>query len=174
MLPKYACSQMSRITGHCRLQTCLQTASSVSELRYLSRTMSSSCIWEEDHHPDYAVKRYYPARIGETISGRYRIMSKLGWGQLYSLVSKDTNRSVHSALHRRSLTTKRWFWQSPQYVTLKIKNCGKDAKICNRGSANIAAYSTSQISAQGSSIYPTSGGVLCNPRSIWRASVFSF
>lgn len=99
---------MSRITVYGRVQTAsqrqlsaasTQIASSVSELRYLSRAMSTSCILEEDQQPDYASKRFYPAWIGETIFGRYCIISKLGWGANSTVwLTKDTNRSVHPLL----------------------------------------------------------------------------
>ncbi|RAK99790.1 kinase-like protein [Aspergillus ibericus CBS 121593] len=63
--------------------------------------------------PDrYDPKTYYPARIGETICNRYRIISKLCWG---------TNSTAWLA---KDVT--RWMWQSNRYVTLKITNRGKE------------------------------------------------
>ncbi|PWY82141.1 hypothetical protein BO70DRAFT_429204 [Aspergillus heteromorphus CBS 117.55] len=50
---------------------------------------------EEDQAPDCDPAKYYPARIGETLSGRYRMISKLGWGGNSTVwLAKDTTRSV--------------------------------------------------------------------------------
>ncbi|OOF96593.1 hypothetical protein ASPCADRAFT_206767 [Aspergillus carbonarius ITEM 5010] len=74
--------------------------------------MPSTFIREEDQSPYYDPERYYPARVGEIICNRYRIISKLGWGTSSTVwLAKDTNR---------------WAWQSNRYVTLKITNCGKE------------------------------------------------
>jgi serine/threonine protein kinase len=55
--------------------------------------MSSSCVMEEDQHPDYASRRFYPVRVGEIILGRYRIVSKLGWGASSTVwLAQDANR----------------------------------------------------------------------------------
>lgn len=35
---------------------------------------------EEETIPSYDSKSFYPARIGEVLGGRYRLISKLGWG----------------------------------------------------------------------------------------------
>lgn len=35
---------------------------------------------EEETLPSYDSKSFYPARIGEVLGGRYRLISKLGWG----------------------------------------------------------------------------------------------
>ncbi|OJJ43956.1 hypothetical protein ASPZODRAFT_153941 [Penicilliopsis zonata CBS 506.65] len=69
----------------------------------------SSLIREENQNPNYDPRKCYPARVGETISRRYRILSKLGWGANSTVwLAKDTSRS------------------SNRYVTLKITNCGKE------------------------------------------------
>ncbi|PWY87843.1 kinase domain protein [Aspergillus sclerotioniger CBS 115572] len=85
--------------------------SSISNQGSAPRTMSSPFIREENQSPYYDPERYYPARVGETIGNRYRIISKLGWGTSSTVwLAKDTTR---------------WAWQSNRYVTLKITNCGK-------------------------------------------------
>ncbi|KAI1964450.1 hypothetical protein LOZ07_000921 [Ophidiomyces ophidiicola] len=66
-------------------------------------------IVEEDQNPDYNPKNFYPTRVGETIQGKYRIISKLGFGTSSTTwLAKDTSR--------------RWRWQSNKYVALKITN----------------------------------------------------
>ncbi|KAL5344117.1 kinase-like domain-containing protein [Aspergillus crustosus] len=66
---------------------------------------------EEDQSPTYDPKKYYPARIGETISDKYRLISKLGWdANSITWLAKDI---------------KRWKWQSNQYATIKITNYGE-------------------------------------------------
>ncbi|PYI05931.1 kinase-like protein, partial [Aspergillus sclerotiicarbonarius CBS 121057] len=92
------------------------------------RTMTSPFIREEDQSPYYNPETYYPARVGETICNRYRIISKLGWG---------TNSTVWLAKD-----TTRWVWQSNRYVTLKITNCGKE----EQRSAHEEAEMSQQIS----------------------------
>lgn len=37
-------------------------------------------LLEEEKSSSYDPESYYPARIGETIQGKYRLISKLGWG----------------------------------------------------------------------------------------------
>ncbi|QVM08174.1 hypothetical protein D8B26_002868 [Coccidioides posadasii str. Silveira] len=62
--------------------------------------MSSPFIREEDQNPDYDPRKYYPARVGETISRRYRIISKLGWGANSTVwLAKDTTRLVRPSLY---------------------------------------------------------------------------
>lgn len=49
---------------------------------------------EEETNPDYDPRRFYPARIGETIQ-RYQILSKLGWGTGSTVwLAKDIGRFV--------------------------------------------------------------------------------
>ncbi|PYH35152.1 kinase domain protein [Aspergillus neoniger CBS 115656] len=68
---------------------------------------------EEERSPGYDPRKYYPARIGETV-GKYRIISKLGWGaNSTAWLAKDTSR---------------WAWQSTRYVTLKITNSGAEER----------------------------------------------
>ncbi|OJI91261.1 hypothetical protein ASPTUDRAFT_916069 [Aspergillus tubingensis CBS 134.48] len=69
---------------------------------------------EEERNPHYNPKKYYPARIGETIGNKYCIISKLGWGaNSTAWLAKDISR---------------WPWQSTKYVTLKITNSGEGEK----------------------------------------------
>ncbi|OGM49373.1 protein kinase domain protein [Aspergillus bombycis] len=84
---------------------------SVPSFRLVSRA-TSPVMREENDNPEYDRKKYYPARIGETLARRYRIISKLGWGANSTVwLAKDTAR---------------WAWQSNRYVTVKITNCGKE------------------------------------------------
>ena len=55
---------------------------------------------EEERNPHYNPKKYYPARLGETIGNKYRIISKLGWGaNSTAWLAKDISRSVtHSII----------------------------------------------------------------------------
>ncbi|KFY02011.1 hypothetical protein O988_02397 [Pseudogymnoascus sp. VKM F-3808] len=64
---------------------------------------------EEEQNPDYDPKRFYPAQIGETVHGKYQIISKLGFG---------TGSTVWLAEEMN-----RWPWQSSKYMALKITNC---------------------------------------------------
>ncbi|GLA00531.1 hypothetical protein AnigIFM60653_009280 [Aspergillus niger] len=71
-----------------------------------SKTISPLWPIEEERSPHYNPRKYYPARIGETV-GKYHIISKLGWG---------------------ANSTACWPWQSNRYVTLKITNSGAEEK----------------------------------------------
>jgi serine/threonine-protein kinase SRPK3 len=60
-----------------------------------SRPSTPGRILEEDQHPNYDSRKYYPARIGETVSERYSIISKLGWGANSTVwLAKDIARLV--------------------------------------------------------------------------------
>ncbi len=49
---------------------------------------------EEEGNPDYDPRRFYPARVGDTIQ-KYQILSKLGWGTGSTVwLAKDNSRSV--------------------------------------------------------------------------------
>lgn len=55
------------------------------------RKANSLSISEEDQYAYYDPKKYYSARIGEIISGRYYIVSKPGWGANSTVwLAKDT------------------------------------------------------------------------------------
>lgn len=41
---------------------------------------SNTTLIEEETLPYYDSKSFYPARIGEVLNSRYRLISKLGWG----------------------------------------------------------------------------------------------
>jgi beta-lactamase class D len=50
---------------------------------------------EEERNPDYDFKAFYPARAGEDINRKYRLLSKLGWGSSSTVwLAKDMKRSV--------------------------------------------------------------------------------
>jgi hypothetical protein len=50
---------------------------------------------EEEQNPDYDPKRFYPAQIGETVHGKYQIISKLGFGTGSTVwLAEEMNRSV--------------------------------------------------------------------------------
>lgn len=56
--------------------------------------LPSNVLLEEENNPDYDPRRFYPARVGETIE-KYRIVSKLGWGTNSTVwLAKDVNRFV--------------------------------------------------------------------------------
>ncbi|PYI31501.1 kinase domain protein [Aspergillus indologenus CBS 114.80] len=94
-------------------------------LRSASRAMSSF-IGEENQSPNYDPRKYYPARAGETIARRYRILSKLGWGANSTVwLAKDTSR---------------WLWQPNRYVTLKITNCGEAEQRSANEEVEISRY----------------------------------
>ncbi|CAK96657.1 uncharacterized protein An08g08770 [Aspergillus niger] len=80
--------------------------SSTSKPVLSSKTISPLWPIEEERNPHYNPRKYYPARIGESI-GKYHIISKLGWG---------------------ANSTACWPWQSTRYVTLKITNSGAEEK----------------------------------------------
>lgn len=44
-----------------------------------TRMLPTYKLLEEEGNPDYNSRRFYPARVGETIHN-YQIVSKLGWG----------------------------------------------------------------------------------------------
>lgn len=48
-------------------------------LRKLS-SMRSGKPFEEENCGNYNPRNFYPARIGETLGGKYELISKLGWG----------------------------------------------------------------------------------------------
>ncbi|PYH78067.1 kinase-like protein [Aspergillus uvarum CBS 121591] len=96
--------------------------SSNSCLRWASRAMSSF-IGEENQSPNYDPRKYYPARVGETIARRDRILSKLGWGADSTVwLAKDTSRSPN------------------RYVTLKITNCGEAEQRSANEEVEISRY----------------------------------
>ncbi|GAQ47382.1 kinase domain protein [Aspergillus tubingensis] len=81
---------------------------------------------EEERNPHYNPKKYYPARIGETIGNKYCIISKLGWGaNSTAWLAKDISR---------------WPWQSTKYVTLKITNSGEGEKKAAEDELNISQH----------------------------------
>lgn len=92
------------------------------------RTLHLSSPIEEEQSSSYDPKKYYPARIGETI-GKYRIISKLGWGTSSTAwLAEDTSVSRIILFEEHILILRSWIWQSTRYVTLKITNCGNEEK----------------------------------------------
>lgn len=56
---------------------------------------ATSLSTSEDQYAYYDPKKYYPAHIGEVLSGRYYIVSKLGWGANSTVwPAKDISRFV--------------------------------------------------------------------------------
>jgi hypothetical protein len=49
-------------------------------LRKLSSLKSSPRSFEEEQIRNYNPKDFYPAHIGDTLNGKYELLSKLGWG----------------------------------------------------------------------------------------------
>ncbi|KAG5930109.1 hypothetical protein E4U53_002301 [Claviceps sorghi] len=82
-------------------------------------------LLEEERSSSYDPEMYYPAQIGEMIRGKYRLISKLGWG---------TGSTVWLAG-----VVSRWPWKKERYVALKISNSSpsfleaarKEIDICN-------------------------------------------
>jgi hypothetical protein len=75
---------------------------------------------EEETLPGYIAEHYYPARIGEMLRSRYRIVCKLGYG-VYSTVwlCKDTQyaysyASMYSRIWRLTIC------RTSAYVAIKI------------------------------------------------------
>lgn len=65
----------------------------MSSMSSISQLSTPRAIREEDQHPHYDSRKYYPAHVGETIYERYCIISKLGWGANSTVwLAKDTNR----------------------------------------------------------------------------------
>ena len=57
-----------------------------------SHSLPADTLFEEEGNPDYDPRRFYPARVGETIK-KYQIISKLGWGTGSTVwLAKDINR----------------------------------------------------------------------------------
>lgn len=46
----------------------------------VTHLLPADALLEEEKNPDYDPKRFYAARIGETVNGKYQIISKLGFG----------------------------------------------------------------------------------------------
>lgn len=64
-----------------------------SSMNSISQLSSPRDILEENQHPHYDSRKYYPAHTGETIHKRYSIISKLGWGANSTVwLAKDINR----------------------------------------------------------------------------------
>ena len=52
--------------------------------------LPANTLLDEEGNPDYDPRRFYPARIGDTIQ-KYQIISKLGWGTGSTVwLAKDT------------------------------------------------------------------------------------
>jgi hypothetical protein len=67
----------------------------------ISRLLPTDSLLEEDANPDYDPRRFFPARIGETIHRKYQIISKLGWGTGSTVwLAKDINRFVGYSVWR--------------------------------------------------------------------------
>lgn len=65
----------------------------ISRLSLYHKISTTRAILEEDQHPHYESRKYYPAHVGETIFERYNIILKLGWGANSTVwLAKDTNR----------------------------------------------------------------------------------
>jgi len=59
-----------------------------------SHLLPADAPLEEEKNPDYDPRRFYPARVGETIQ-KCEIVSKLGWGTGSTVwLAKDVNRFV--------------------------------------------------------------------------------
>ncbi|KAI1909054.1 hypothetical protein LOZ12_004359 [Ophidiomyces ophidiicola] len=80
-------------------------------------------IVEETQNPDYDPKKFYPARIGETLHSKYCLISKLGFGSGSTVwLAKDVSR---------------WRWQSNKYVAIKITNSKPEDRTAARNEIQI-------------------------------------
>jgi serine/threonine-protein kinase SRPK3 len=63
-----------------------------------SHLLPANIPLEEEENPDYDPKRFYPARVRETIQ-KYQIVSKLGWGTNSTVwLAREINRFVQHPL----------------------------------------------------------------------------
>jgi serine/threonine-protein kinase SRPK3 len=54
---------------------------------------------EEERYPGNDSRAFYPARVGEDLHRKYRLLSKLGWGTSPTVgMAKDIQRSVCALL----------------------------------------------------------------------------
>ncbi|KAF7560552.1 hypothetical protein G7046_g3594 [Stylonectria norvegica] len=81
---------------------------------------------EEEKCPNYSPNNFYPARIGETLYGKYQLLSKLGWG---------TSSTVWLAR-----VTSFWPWQSERFVALKITNCSRAVQKAARRELEVSKH----------------------------------
>ncbi|KAK0384662.1 hypothetical protein NLU13_8748 [Sarocladium strictum] len=81
---------------------------------------------EEEKSSSYDPESYYPARIGEIIHNKYRLISKLGWG---------TGSTVWLAG-----IVSRWPWKNQRYVALKITNCSPAVQTAARKEIEISKH----------------------------------
>ena len=64
----------------------------------ISHLLPANILLEEEENPDYDPKRFYPARVGETIQ-KYQLVSKLGWGTSSTVwLAKEISRFVQHLL----------------------------------------------------------------------------
>ncbi|KAG8412175.1 hypothetical protein J3458_014367 [Metarhizium acridum] len=87
---------------------------------------TTGSLLEEEKSSSYDPKNCYPARIGETIHGKYRLISKLGWG---------TGSTVWLAG-----VVSRWPWKTQRYVALKITNSSATVQEAARKEIEISNY----------------------------------
>ncbi|KAJ4132851.1 hypothetical protein NW754_015665 [Fusarium falciforme] len=94
-------------------------------LRKLS-SMRSGKPFEEENCGNYNPRNFYPARIGETLGGKYELISKLGWG---------TGSTVWLARATSWLP-----WQNDRYVSLKITNNTPAVRAAARKELDLADH----------------------------------
>jgi serine/threonine-protein kinase SRPK3 len=59
----------------------ISSSRTTSNANAITQLLPANTLLEEEKNPDYDPKRFYPARIGETVNGgKYQIISKLGFG----------------------------------------------------------------------------------------------
>lgn len=78
---------------------------------------------EEERTPYYDPVRFYPARLGDVLNGRYQLATKLGYGSSSTVwLARDLHQCVSSVSRvpaaAKSMT--RWRWLRERYVALKI------------------------------------------------------
>lgn len=99
-----------------------------SSFRKLSNTTAAATRKpiEEEKSSAYDPKAYYPARIGETVGGKYELISKLGWG---------SGSTVWLA------RVPAWMpWQNERYFALKITNNTPNVQAAARREVKVSEH----------------------------------
>ena len=95
--------------------------------------LSKAVFIEEESLPHYRPQDWYPAKIGETLHGRYRIAVKLGYGSFSTVwLARDLRAYVLSTLSLSEalfcdcsvLTLSERWWKKCPFVVLKIITSG--------------------------------------------------
>ena len=88
----------------------------------IASRLSPSHAIEEEETPHYRADRFYPARLGQVLHGRYQIATKLGHGASSIVwLARDLHRLFPSFSGSWAyLTISSWRWSKERYVAIKI------------------------------------------------------